>query len=385
MMIENSQLKPKFFWVGPMIPSAYLNTWMAASPAAMKWQKHLVDALVKEDVDLEWLYYRPDPYWPKGRLLPWQESLMSDINYNNRQIPYVNLPWYRNLSIKNNFRKILQSIIGSRDARPLIVISYNAPSWIEDVFSDRNIRSQFIYIYLIGDRIADHLLPKGADGYAFLSYDFFQRYISSNNKLHLDGAVYPKVKKPFLQKSTETKRKTTFLYSGSLGKWGGTKMLLDAMALIKRDDFELWITGFGDTTVFKKSLPKDKRIKYLGLLTYDQLHDAYQTANVFLNPRPVNMPGNENNFPSKLFDYLAWKKPIISTWTKSLSPEYRKVLHIAEDNPLAFSSAMISYIGIEQVDVNQHEKWFKEKTWKKQAIRLLGFLGKIRHSVIHSD
>ena len=183
-----------------------------------------------------------------------------------------------------------------------------------------------------------------------------------------------------MQKLTETKRKTIFLYSGSLGKWGGTKMLLDAMTLIKRDDFELWISGFGHTTAFKKYLPKDKRIKYLGLLTDDQLHDAYQAANVFLNPRPVNMPGNENNFPSKIFDYLAWKKPIISTWTKSLSPEYREVLHITEDNPLAFSSAMISYIGIEQVNINQHEKWFKEKTWRKQAISLLSFLKKIDYS-----
>ena len=377
MITENLQLKPKFFWVGPMIPSAYLNTWIAASPAAMKWQKHLVDALVKEGADLEWLYYRPDPYWPKGRLLPWQKSLIPDINYKNRQISYVNLPFYRNLSIKNNFRKILKDIIKSRDARPLIVISYNAPSWMEDIFSDHNIRSQFICTYLIADNVA----PKGADGYAFLSYDFFQRYIYSNKKLHLDGAVYPKVKRSFLKKSTEVKRKTIFLYSGSLGKWGGTKMLLDAMALIKQDDFELWISGFGDTTIFNKSLPqKDKRIKYLGLLTENELHDIYEEADVFLNPRPVNMPGNENNFPSKLFNYLSWKKPIISTWTKSLSPEYREVLHITENNPLAFSSAMTSYIGIEQDDKNKHEEWFKEKTWKKQAISLMSFLERICYS-----
>ena len=376
MVIENLQLKPRFFWVGPMIPSKHLNTWSSASPAAMKWQRHLVDALVKEGADLEWLYYRPDSYWPKGRLLPSREFLNSNSTYSNRQIPYVNLPGYRSLSIKNNFRKLLKNIMDSRDARPLIVISYNAPSWIEDVFSDHNIRSQFIYIYLIADDVA----PKGADGYAFLSYDFFQRYIHSNKKLHLDGAVYPKVKKPFLKKSTEVKRKTIFLYSGSLGKWGGTKILLDAMTLIKRDDFELWISGFGHTTAFKKSLPKDKRIKYLGLLTDDQLHDAYQAANVFLNPRPADMLGTENNFPSKIFDYLAWRKPIISTWTKGLSPEYREVLHITEDNPLAFSSAMTSYIGIEQEDTNKHEKWFKEKTWKKQAISLLSFLEKICHS-----
>lgn len=377
MVIENLQLKPRFFWVGPMIPSKYLNTWTSASPAAIKWQKHLVGALVKEGADLEWLYYRPDSYWPKGRLLPWREFLNSSSTYSNRQIPYVNLIGYRSLSIKNNFRKLLKNIMDSRDARPLIVISYNAPSWIEDVFSDHNIRSQFICIYLI----ADHVAPEGADGYVFLSYDFFQRYKHNNKKLHLDGAAYPKVKRSFSKKSIEVKRKTIFLYSGSLGKWGGTKMLLDAMTLIKQDDFELWISGFGDTSAFSKSLPQqDKRIKYLGLLSENELHDMYEQADVFLNPRPVNMPGNENNFPSKLLNYLSWNKPIISTWTKSLSPEYKEILHITEDNPRAFSSAMKSYIGIEQDDKNKYEEWLKEKTWKKKAISLMSFVEKICHS-----
>ena len=153
------------------------------------------------------------------------------------------------------------------------------------------------------------------------------------------------------------------------------------MTLIKRDDFELWISGFGDVQAFKKSLPKDKRIKYLGLLTDDQLYDAYQAANVFLNPRTVNMPGNENNFPSKIFDYLAWNKPIISTWSNGFSPEYRKVLDIVEDNALAFSTAMTNYIGVKSASMNLNEKWLKEKTWKKQAINLLSFLNKVSCSI----
>ena len=376
MIIKSSQLKPKLIWVGPMIPSAHLNTWKGVSPAAMKWQRHLLDALVKEGVDLELLYYRPNPYWPKGMLLPWQEIMQPDITYKNRQISYVNLPGYRNLSKKNNFRKMLRSIIKERDGQPLIIISYNAPNWVEDVFSGSDIRSQFTRIYLI----AEGVVPKGADGYIFLSYNFFKRYIYSDKKLHLDGAVYPKVSRQFLQKTTDPKRKTIFLYSGFLDKWSGIKTLLDAMALIKRDDFELWISGASDLTEFAKSAQKDKRIKYLGLLTEDQLHDTYQVANVFLNPRPVDKLINQGSFPSKLFDYLSWKKPIISTWTDGLSPEYREVLHVVEDNPLTFSSAMISYIGIEQVYMNQHEKWFKEKTWKKQAINLLRFLKKIDYS-----
>ena len=372
MTAKTSQLETKLIWVGPMIPSTHLSTWKGASPAAMKWQKHLLDALVEEGVDLERLYYRPEPCWPKGRLLPSQEIMQPDITYSNRQIPYLNLPGYRNLSKKKNFHKSLQAIIDSRDDQRLIIISYNAPSWIEDVFSNSDIRSQFTCIYLIADQTA----PKGADGYIFLSYDNFQRHIYNNKKLHLDGAVYPQGPTQFLQKSFEAKRKTIFLYSGTLGIWGGVKILLDAMTLIKRNDFELWISGASDLSEFKKAAQKDNRIKYLGLLTDDQLRNTYQIADVFLNPRPVNKFGNQNNFPSKLFDYLSWKKPIISTWSNALSPEYKEVLHVVEDNSLAFSSAMISYIGIKQTHMNEHEKWVKNKTWKNQAKNLLSFLNK---------
>ena len=376
-MIKNLQNKPKLFWVGPMIPSENLDKWLSASPAAMKWQKHLLDALIKEGADLEWLYYRPDSYWPKGRLLPGNEIMQSNITYSNKQIRYVNFPGFRNLSKKKKLCEILQNISTLKSDQPLIIISYNAPSWIENAFADSDIRSKFTFIYLIADQTA----PKGADGYIFLNYDFFQRYNGSNNKLHLDGAVYPQPQDKFLKKTLEIERKTIFFYSGSLGKWGGVKILLDAMTLIKRDDFELWISGFGDVQAFKKSLPKDNRIKYLGLLNEDQLCDKYQAANVFLNPRPINMLGNDNNFPSKLFDYLAWNKPIISTWSNGFSPEYRKVLDIVEDNALAFSTAMTNYIAVKSASMNQNEKWLQEKTWKKQAINLLSFLNKISYSI----
>jgi hypothetical protein len=70
MRLKNLKFKPKIFWIGPLIPPYCFKDWLAASPAAMKWQKHLVEALVEKGIDAEWLYYRPDPYWPIGRLLP---------------------------------------------------------------------------------------------------------------------------------------------------------------------------------------------------------------------------------------------------------------------------------------------------------------------------
>jgi len=368
--MNNSELK--LIWIGPLVPSKYLKNWRAVSPAAVKWQKNLLKGLIKNNVDLEWIYYRPDAYWPKGRLFPWTVSLKNDLNYAVNQIKYVNLPGYRNLSIKKNLSKILKKINIKKNQSPAI-ISYNAPIWMKHIFSDCKVRSKFNCIYLVADEKA----PKGADGYIFLSYDFYQRYNCNNLKLHLDGAIYPKVKDSLLNKKFKSKKKTIFFYSGSLGKWGGAKILLDAMNLIKRDDFELWISGFGDENFFKKAAQKDVRIKYLGLLTDNNLQNAYKKANIFLNPRPFAIAGNENNFPSKLFDYLAWKKPIISTWTKGLSPEYRKILNVVEDSPIAFARAMIKYIGVKQRYINRHHNWFKKKTWDNQAIKIINFLNEI--------
>jgi glycosyltransferase involved in cell wall biosynthesis len=197
------------------------------------------------------------------------------------------------------------------------------------------------------------------------------------NKLHLDGAIYPNKKNYNLKKKSKKNNKTIFFYSGSMHKWGGVKLLIDTMKYIKRNDFELWISGPGDSKLVKKASIIDNRIKFLGLLTDDQLKSLYQKADIFLNPRPIKMPGNEFNFPSKLFDYLAWNKPIISTFTKSLSPEYKNVLYIIKDNPKAFAKAMSSFIIKKKFNRKLDPSFLKNKSWKKQAQRLIFFINKI--------
>ena len=206
MKIKN-KLKPKIFWVGPYIPSKYLRYWLAASPAAMKWQSHLYKSLINENIDMEWLYYRPDSYWPKGRLMPYSKSIPSEIVNPQNQIHYLNAPGLRNFTLKESLEKILINKFKQYISRPLVIVSYNGPAWMKQIFSNQNIRSKFSCIYIV----ADEEVPPSADGYVFLSYDSFKKYKKNLNKLHLDGAIYPLIESKNSQKLYKKKKLFFFI------------------------------------------------------------------------------------------------------------------------------------------------------------------------------
>ena len=362
----------KIFWIGPLIPSKEINNWVAASPAAMKWQKNLIKSLVKNRSNVEWLYYRPDAYWPKGRLLPFKDNIQTKFFFRSRQIKYLNFPSVRNLYLKSYLKKILHEKHNINKSEPLILISYNGPKWIKDIFSDIEISSKFKKIYVV----ADNELDDNADGYVFLSYDYFKKFKTKKHKLHLDGGIYHNNKNKIIKKKI-FKDKKIFLYSGSFHRWGGANMLLETIKYIKNQNFEIWFSGPGNAKNFELAAKKDFRIKYLGLVSDKMLLKLYQEADVFLNPRPKNMYGNQFNFPSKLLDYLAWNKPIISTWSNSLSPFYKKILHITNDDPKHFALAMKKYLDKKKTFKIKNKNLTFNKSWKNESKKLISFIKKL--------
>ena len=103
-----------------------------------------------------------------------------------------------------------------------------------------------------------------------------------------------------------------------------------------------------------------------------------------MNPRPSGVVGNEMNFPSKLLHYLCSLKPVATTLTPGVAPEYRDVVIAAEDDsPAAFAAAIERALALsddERGDLARRIQVFLAdgRLWSQQAVRFIRWSEAIR-------
>lgn len=130
----------------------------------------------------------------------------------------------------------------------------------------------------------------------------------------MEGGIDEELYNAFSYKPHEKGTPITFMYSGLLDRVTGVNLLLEAMKQVKRQDIRLLISGKGELEdSVREAARADSRICFLGHLPYEEYIRRLQGADVLINPRDMSLPENQNNFPSKIMDYLASGKPIIST------------------------------------------------------------------------
>ncbi|WP_024615532.1 glycosyltransferase [Clostridium sp. Ade.TY] len=104
------------------------------------------------------------------------------------------------------------------------------------------------------------------------------------------------------------------LYSGLLSQVTGVDRLLNAIKKNDMSNIEFWFTGKGELQqLVEEYEKKDKRIKYLGFIERDEYLNLLNKSHILINPRNMDMPQNKNNFPSKIMEYIASGRVIIST------------------------------------------------------------------------
>ena len=352
------------------------------STAANRWQKGLILAIQQLGKQVITLGHLPDSLWPKGGLILDSHMGVLPGEITGNLVGYWNLPFLRKFSLIARYRKETRRLIDTH-GYPDAVIIYNpyphnivTGLWAQSllgipmicIVADPPLRGESSYFKRISHSAGCVFLP-------WLSYKKWHQ----TPKLHLDGGI-EKIKSFYpLFRSTE---KVSILYTGLISKANGIELLLRGFQLLKNKDTELWLCGKCFDQKISDAIVNDSRIKYFGVVSEKKLEELSMKTKLFVNPRLSNIPKNHEEFPSKILEYLSYGKPIITTKTDGISPEYKDVLVFLEkETPECMANTIDDVL---QWNDNLLENYYNrvcgfvknEKLWSLQAEKLLDWISR---------
>jgi glycosyltransferase involved in cell wall biosynthesis len=301
---------------------------------------------------------------------------------------YWNIPRLRDFSLMDAYRKMIRKEVA--ECRPNVMLLYNMEPYhasAAEVLIAEGVR--WIPIILdedeVGARGWDRFSQrvKDAAGLVFLSHWGFVNCPVAIPKLHLDGGVRTETIQALSDLGKSGPK--TVLYSGVYVEgYGGLKRLFEIFSAITDQSCRFLLTGKDAKGNLKRYLPLEPRATYLGFVSRDELKRIHSEATVFVNTRSSEASENRMTFPSKLLEYLSYGKPIVSTWTEGLAPEYRELLLVPEQNTVQCFARLIeealNYSHDEQLALQQRIlTWASSHTWKAQATRLVEFIERLEH------
>lgn len=206
-----------------------------------------------------------------------------------------------------------------------------------------------------------------------------KRYLKPTQKfMCMEGGISATFYNYFNQYNTTGSEKITFMYSGILEKVTGIDLLVDAFIKLDMEHIQLIITGDGSlATWVEEKAERYPTIKYLGCLPYDDYMKKLWEADILVNPRNMNLPENANNFPSKIMEYLATGKRIISTkfpgWER-----YQEYIMFSESNSeILFETLKRCVSEIKKWNPESfciNRKFASKYIWEKQVESIMEFL-----------
>lgn len=373
----------KILWFGGVFSQKALKKYDAINQASQKWSIGLLKGLKNSgEVDLHVASFRNDQLWPKGALYPGNLEDFSEL-FPSFIIKYLNIPLIREKHLQFQYRMNIEKITNLY--QPDIIMCYNLYPWhVVAINSFKKFNKSVKIVPVILDEKNPendkwkHFSQKArnADGLVFLSYWGYTHCPLEVPKLHLDAGDE-------MWRCTgisEEKSKKTILYAGKFEeRYGGLKLMAHIFSEIKID-CNIVLCGKANPFLIDKYFSHDRRIKYLGFLDERQLDQVHKEADVFLNPRPPEVEDNRMIFPSKILNYLAYGKPVVSSWTDGIAPEYKEFLLVPDDNsPRSYAKKIESVMEWDderrQSYTEKIRKWFiANKTWHLQSEKLLNWL-----------
>lgn len=174
-------------------------------------------------------------------------------------------------------------------------------------------------------------LAKEFDCFVFVTKDMAQAFGVDDKPFSVVECTYVEPNYKFPKNNSQSDKKRIF-YAGSLREEYGIEHLLKAFSLINNNDYELVLAGGGNgEELVNAYASKDKRIKYLGFISPEEVAEWQSKASVLISPRQSNLDYVKYSFPSKSVDSLASGIPYIAHKLPCDPPEYSDYILYPDD------------------------------------------------------
>ena len=401
-------------FVGVLRPDGSSEIGPAFSQAGQLFQERLLCALASAGVDITCVYsQRPVASFPTGRL--WLGTSTGTIGGRFRAVflPLLNFGPAKTLTVGLGlFARLLEWGWRNRDAgsRTLLLYNVGAPPGIVSLAASRLINASVVAvvadIQIPGSglvpgtflRRVEHWLVRWTlprcDGLIVLTEDMARDFAPNVPHIGMEGAVPDGTPDAAaLGRGYQARERAeapsdapvVLMYAGGLSELKGIPLLLSAMAYLHEPSYLLWITGDGPLrATVEAAAAADPRIRYWGFAPYSEVLQLMREATILINPHSTGLESARYVFPSKLIEYLASGKPVISTASSPVTVEqYRDVMFtVDEDTPEALAAAirMVSALppqDLATMGARGREYVLSHKSWSAQGLRIANFMREI--------
>ena len=211
------------------------------------------------------------------------------------------------------------------------------------------------------------------DRLVFLSRHLYETF-PHRNKLFFPGAVRMADYAGFRH---EVKEKCRFLYAGLLNEVTGVDLYLEAIRLLDMPEAEFHFTGRGPLEdAVREAARRDARIVCHGFVSREEYYALLAGADIVVNPRNMGLPENKNNFPSKIMEYLASGRIVVSTRFAGWE-DFAQHIFFVETSAAGLWQGLLKACAARREGAQYFEKnraFVSQYDWSRQVERLIAFL-----------
>jgi glycosyltransferase involved in cell wall biosynthesis len=191
------------------------------------------------------------------------------------------------------------------------------------------------------DRFLVRRALRHVDGAICLTGALGTEFAPGARHLVMEGIVNPRL--PSLPDGPPARPDSAFTvaYAGALRPTYGVQRLVDAVLAVPEDiAVDIYGTGPLDAWLRERAGACD-RVRFHGPVPHAELVAALRRADLLVNPRPTDQDFVKYSFPSKLIEYMALGRPVLTTRLAGIPDEYAdKILFADDDSAQGLATAL---------------------------------------------